>query len=332
MGKISVTLACGDYDRIRPLWDGGVAAEGLNLNVILLPIEEIFFRMARYQEFDAAEMSMSSFLISRSRGTPRFVAIPAFPSRKFRHADIYIRSDSKIKKPEDLREARIGVPEYQITAAVWARGILQEFYGAPATDVQWFTGGTEKPGREERLKLSLPPAFRVTPIPKDTTLFELLRRGDLEAVMTARVPSPFWRGEEWIARLFPNCKEVEMEYFRKTGIFPIMHTVVLREDIYEKYPWAAQSLFKAFCQAKDLCFQRLSTSVGLPVTIPWLISEMDATFALMGRDFWPYGVEPNRKVVSKLMQYMHEQGLLPGSFNPEVEELFAPNTLRAFGV
>ncbi len=151
---ICLTIACGDYDRIRPIWDGSVSAEDLDMNVLLLPIEEIFFRMARYQEFDAAEMSLSSFLISKSRGAPRFVAIPIFPSRKFRHGDVYIRNDSKIKKPEDLRNVKIGVPEYQITAAVWVRGILQEFYNVPATKVHWFTGGTERPGREERLKIT----------------------------------------------------------------------------------------------------------------------------------------------------------------------------------
>lgn len=332
MAMIRLTIACGDYDRIRPIWDGSVSAEGLDLNVLLLPIEEIFFRMARYQEFDAAEMSLSSFLISKSRGAPRFVAIPIFPSRKFRHGDVYIRSDSKIKKPEDLRNARIGVPEYQITAAVWVRGILQEFYNVPATKVHWFTGGTERPGREERLKITLPPAFQVSPIPKNTTLFELLRQGELDAVITARVPSPFVRGEKWINRLFPDFKEVEREYFQTTGIFPIMHTVVLREDVYEKHPWAAQNIFKALCKAKALCFERLLSSAALPVTLPWLNAEMEATFALMGGDFWPYGLEANKKTIVKLMQYMHEQGLLPEDFNPSVEELFAPNTHGAFGV
>ena len=251
MTQISLTLASGDYDRVRPLWDGGVAAEGLDLNVVLLPLEEIFFRMARYQDFDAAEMSMSSYLISKQGGAPRFVAIPAFPSRKFRHGDIYIRSDSRIRKPEDLRGGRIGVPEYQMTAFVWVRGFLEEFYGVTATDIHWFSGGTEKPGREERLKINLPPAFQLMAIPNDTTLFELLRRGEIDAVFTARVPSPFVRGEAWMVRLFPNYKEVEKEYYRQSGIFPIMHTVVLREDVYQKYPWSAQSLYKAYSQAKE---------------------------------------------------------------------------------
>lgn len=332
MNRITLTLACHDYDRIRPLWDGSLWIEGLNLNVILLPVEEIFFRMVRYQEFDVAEMSLSSFLISKSRGEPRFVAIPVFPSRKFRHADIYIRKNSTIKRPQDLKGRNIGMPEYQMTAAVWVRGILEEFYEVVTTDVHWYTGGTERPGREERLKITLPPGFRLTAIPHSTTLLELLHQGDLDAVITARVPSPFVRGEDWITRLFPDFKEVESEYFRRTGIFPIMHTVVFREDVYEKYPWAAQSLYKAFCQAKDLNFERILSSAALPVSLPWFNNEMESTFAIMGRDFWPYGLEPNRKTLSKLMEYMRKQGLLPDGFDPELETLFPKSTFGVFGI
>jgi 4,5-dihydroxyphthalate decarboxylase len=332
MTRIKLTLACNDYDRIRPLWDGGVSAEGIDLNVLLLPVEEIFFRMVRYQEFDAAEMSLSSFLISESRGQPRFVAIPVFPSRKFRHADIYIRKDSQVKRPEDLQGRRIGMPEYQMTAAVWVRGILEEFYGVATTGVHWFTGGTERPGREERLKITLPPAFKLTAIPSHTTLLELLRQGEIDAIITARVPSPFVRKEDWITRLFPDPKEVETEYFQKTGIFPIMHTVVFREDVYGRYPWAAQSLYKAFCKAKDLCFERMLNSAALTVSLPWFNQELEDAFALMGKDFWVYGLEGNKKTISKLMEYMHIQGLLPEEFHPEMESLFPQSTLHTFGL
>lgn len=332
MKNMRMTLASADYDRIRPLWDGGVQAEGLELNMLLLPVEEIFFRMARFQEFDACEMSLASYLISKSMGKPRFTAIPVFPSRKFRHADVYINSNSRIKKPEDLQGGKIGTPEYQMTACVWMRGILEEFYGVKADEVQWFSGGTETPGREERLKLNLPPQFKVSKISDDTTLFEMLRQGEIDAVFTARVPSPYVRGEAWISRLFPNSKEVEQNYYQETGIFPIMHTVVLKEEVYEKYPWAAQSLYKAFGQAKKLCFDRIDSSAALPVTLPWFNYELDNTRALMGIDFWPYGLEANRKVLNKIIEYMHKQGLLPLEFNPVLEDLFAPNTLSNFGV
>jgi 4,5-dihydroxyphthalate decarboxylase len=276
--KVSMTLACGDYDRTRPLWDGSVRAEGLNLNVLLLPVEEIFFRMARYQEFDASEFSFSSYLISRSRGAPRFVGVPVFPSRKFRHADIYIRSGSGIRRPEDLKGARIGVPEYQITAAVWVRGILEEFYGVEARGVHWFTGGTEAPGREERLKLELPPSFKKTAIPGHTTLFDMLRKGELDAVLTARVPTPFLRWEEWISRLFSDSHEVEK------------------------------------------------------ASLPWFSREIESAFRIMAKDFWPYGVEKNRKAITTLIGCMKSQALLPEGFHVDVEDLFAPSTVSGFGV
>jgi 4,5-dihydroxyphthalate decarboxylase len=322
MPKVQLTLACGDYDRTRPLWDGSIRPDGLELNVILLPVEEIFFRMARHQEFEASELSMSTFLITQAKGNPRFMAVPAFPSRKFRHGDIYIRKDSRVRRAEDLRGGRIGMPEYQMTAAVWIRGILQEYHGVGVTEVEWFTA------HEERLPILLPPTIRVKIIPGGTNLFELLRKGELDAIFTARVPPPFIRGEDWIGRLFPNFKEVEVQYFKKTGIFPIMHTVVLRADIYEKYPWAAQSLYKAFSQAKNYSLERLVNLGAPPVTLPWFFYEMDQTIAMMGRDFWPYGFKANRTALTKLTQYMREQGLIPEGFPKEIDGLFAPNTLE----
>ena len=319
MSRIPLTLACGDYDRTRPLWDGSVQADGLDLNVLLLPVEDIFLRMARFQEFDASELSLSTFLITQSRGEPRFAAIPVFPSRKFRHADIYIRRGSRIRKPEDLQGGRIGLIEYQMTAAVWVRGILQEFHGVKAADVSWFTAN------EERLPIELPPSIRVQVIPKGQNLMEMLRKGELDAVSTARIPPAFQRGEDWIARLFPDYREVEGEYYKKTGIFPIMHTVVLREDVYRKFPWAARSLTKAFEQVKEQSLEK-SLSLGAPpITQPWFFHEMDRTIALMGRNFWPYGIEANRVGLAKMLQYMREQGLVPADFQPAIEDLFAPS-------
>lgn len=322
MAKVELTIACGDYDRTRPLWDGSVQADGLKLNVILLPVEEIFLRMARYQEFEASELSMSTFLITQSRGNPRFVAIPAFPSRKFRHGDIYIRKGSQIEKAEDLRGKKIGMPEYQMTAAVWMRGILQEFYGVGVTEVNWFTA------HEERFKIEFPPSISVKVIPNNTNLFDLLREGELEAIFTARTPPPFLKGEDWIVRLFQNFREVEEDYFFRTKIFPIMHTFVLRADIYQKYPWAAQSLYKALCQAKDKSLKNLLNLGAPPVSLPWFFHEMERSIKIMGRNFWPYGFEANKLAMLKLIQYMKEQKLIPESFPQEVESLFAKNTLQ----
>jgi 4,5-dihydroxyphthalate decarboxylase len=321
MSNIPITLACGDYDRTRPLWDGSVKAEGLELTTIVLPVEEIFFRMSRYQEFEASEFSLSTFMITQARGTPRLVGIPAFPSRKFRHGDIFIRKDSKIRRPEDLQGGKVGMVEYQMTAAVWMRGLLQEFYGVKVSDVEWFTI------QEERLKLALPSSIRVKIIPPDTNLFDLLRQGELDAIFTARTPPPFIRGEDWIVRLFPNFWEVEGDYFRKTGIFPIMHTVVLRADIYEKYPWAAQSLYKAFGRAKDKSLENLRNLGAPPVALPWFFYEIERTVSVMGQDFWPYGFRKNQATLSKLIEYMKQQSLLPETFSPNLESLFARNTL-----
>lgn len=332
MQRTQLTIATGDYDRVRPLWDGTVNPEGIALNMLLLPVEEIFFRMARYQEFDACEMSLSSFLISQYKGHPSFTAIPVFPSRKFRHADIYINADSDINKPEDLQGGRIGVPEYQITAAVWMRGFLQEFYGVDPQQVQWFTGGTERPGREERLKIELPPPFKKERIPDNTTLFELLKHKELDCIFTARTPSPYLKGEKWIKRLFPQYRQTEQEYYQQTKIFPIMHLIVFKKEVYEKYPWAAQSLYKAFVQAKNICFERLVNSAALPVSLPWFNNELEETISLMGQDFWSYGLAANKATLEKALQYMKNQGLLPEAYNPDIADLFAPNTLGQFGL
>lgn len=332
MNNIKLTLASGDYDRVRPIWDGGVTPEGIDLNMLLLPVEEIFFRMARFQDFDVSEMSLASYLISKDRGTPNFMAIPVFPSRKFRFADVYVNKNSGIKKPEDLRGAKIGTPEYQMTACVWMRGIMEEFYGVKATDVEWFTGGSEKPGREERLHLELPPEFKCYPIAADKTLIEMLKSGEIDAIFTARVPMAFTRGEAWIGRLFPDFKKDELAYYEKTHIFPIMHTVVLREDTYAKYPWAALSLYKAYCEAKDMNMARIDAMAALPVSLPWFNYELDETRRIMGKDYWPYGAKENEATILKLIEYMKKQGLLNKEFNPTLEQLFAPNTLTFAGI
>lgn len=322
MSKMKLTIACGDYDRTRPLWDGSVQADGLDLNVLILPVEEIFLRMARFQEFEASELSLSTLLITQSKGNPRLIALPVFPARKFRHGDIYVRKDTQIRNAEDLRGKKIGLPEYQMTAAVWIRGILHEFYGVRAAEVNWFTA------HEERFKIDLPSSIHLKIIPCGTNLFDLLRDGGLDAIFTARTPPPFLRGEDWIVRLFPDFKGVEEDYFLQTRIFPIMHTFVLRADIYEKYPWAAQSLYKALCQAKDKALENLLHLGAPPVTLPWFFHEMEHTIRLMGRDFWPYGFESNRQALAKLVQYMREQMLIPETFPLEIESLFAPNTLE----
>ena len=251
MAKLHLTLACGDYDRTKTLQDGSLDPVGIALNYLPMEAEEIFWRMGHHQEFDASEMSLSNYITMTSRGESPFTAIPIFPSRYFRHSCVFINTARGLDKPEDLGGKRIGVAEYAMTAAVWIRGFLSDDHGVAAKDVAWFTGGQEVPGRKERIELRLPPEIKVQPIPDDRTLNDMLDKGGLDALVTARIPSCFAAGAPHIRRLFPDFKSVEIDYYRRTQLFPIMHTVVIRNDVYEADPWVARSLYNAFCQSKD---------------------------------------------------------------------------------
>ena len=231
MSKLRLTLACWDYDRTRALADGRVRPEGIDLNFVPLDVEETFFRMLRYREFDVAEMSMSSYCVSLSREDPPFVAIPVFPSRFFRHSCIFVSARSGIREPKDLVGKRIGVPEYQMTAPVWIRGILSDEYGVKPTSVKYLTGGEEEPGRDEKLKLNLPAEFDVTPIGPDQTLAQMLADGEIDALHTARTPSTFYSRPDDVKRLFPDFVAAEKAYFRRTRIFPIMHVIAIRRSV-----------------------------------------------------------------------------------------------------
>lgn len=330
MSNVNITVACWDYDRTRPLQEGRVPVEGVDLTYLPLRVEETFWRMLRYQDFDAAEMSMASYLMSRDKGSPRFVAIPVFPSRAFRHSCIYVNTDAGIREPKDLIGKNVGVPEYQITMAVWARGILQHEYGVKPEAVTWFTGGEEQPGREEKIKPDLPTNVVIRRIGPDQTLSSMLESGEIDAMVSAHMPSPFVRRSPKVARLFPAFRAVEQAYFRKTKIFPIMHTIVLREDVHERYPWVAQNLYKAFCESKRLCAQSMYEYSALKYMLAWSIAEMEEERELMGDDPWAYGLEPNRSLLETLVSYTHEQGLIKKLI--DVDSLFAPSTLNEFKV
>jgi len=330
MGKIQLTLACWDYDRTRALQDGTVQVEGVELTYLPLRVEETFWRMLRYQEFEAAELSMGSYLMAREKGFPKLIAIPVFPSRAFRHSCIYINTESGIKEPKDLAGKRVGVPEYQITMAIWARGILQHEYGVKPEQMKWFTGGEEHPGREDKVKHDLPPSIDIRPISPDQTLSSMLERGEIDAMISAHMPSPFVRRSPKVRRLIPNFPEVERDYYKRTKIFPIMHTVALREDFYEKNPWVAQSLCKAFSESKRICQEAMYEFSALKYMITWSIAEMEKDRELFGEELWPYGLEANRHVLETLVQYAHEQGLIKNRL--DLKTLFAPNTLEDFKI
>jgi 4,5-dihydroxyphthalate decarboxylase len=330
MNALQLTLACGNYDRTRALLDGSVKPEGIQLIYLPLSPEEVFFRMIRSKEFDVAEMSFSSYLMNRSRGGADFTAIPVFPSRMFRHSSIYVHAPSGIEKPGDLIGKRVGVPEYQVTAAVWARGILQHEYGVSPRQMAWFTGGLEHPGREEKIPLSLPSSIKISQISPEKTLSRMLEKGEIDALIAPRPPSSYKDGTGDVRRLFENYKEEEIRYYQKNEIFPIMHTVVIRQDLYNSHPWVAQSLYKAFCLAKEVCFQNLADDAALKYSLPWLVSEVKQTKKILGEDFWPYGIEKNLKVIQTLMQYSVEQGLTKKGI--KIEEIFAKSTLASFKV
>jgi 4,5-dihydroxyphthalate decarboxylase len=329
--KLFLTVACGDYDRTKALQDGFVQPEGIRLNYISLQAEEIFWRMGGHREFDASEMSLSNHITMVSRGDAPFVAIPVFPSRYFRHSCVFINTDAKIQKPQNLKGKKIGAPEYSITAAVWIRGMLQDDYDVATRDIEWFAGGQEEPGRKERVALKLPPEIKLSFIAPDKTLNGMLESGEIDALISARAPSCFVKGHPKIRRLFPNYKEVEIDYYKRTKIFPIMHVLVIRREVYDQHPWVARSLYKAFTEAKNLAIKNLNFPTNtLACTLPWLFAEIEQLKQIFGPDWWSYGIEPNRHAIETLIRYMGEQGLLDRPV--KIEEVFAPNVVGDFKI
>jgi 4,5-dihydroxyphthalate decarboxylase len=330
VNKLDVSLACWSYDRVQALVDDMVRPEGINLNMQILDVEETFFRMLRNREFDAAEMSLSSYCVTLSRAERPFVAIPVYPSRFFRHGCIFVSASSGITEPSQLAGRRVGVPEYQMTAPVWIRGILQDEYGLDPASVTYVTGGEEQPGREEKLKIDLPAKFRVENIGSEATLAQALAAGEIDALYTARAPSTFYNRPDAVRRLFPNFVEVEKDYFRRTGIFPIMHVVAIRRELYERHRWVAQALMKAFVAAQQQVYRDLRVSASLKTMLPWQIAAVEETIATMGEEWWPYGLERNRPALETFLRYHHEQGLSRSELS--IDDLFAPETLETFKI
>jgi 4,5-dihydroxyphthalate decarboxylase len=304
---------------VRPL--------GLDLTCLPMTIEEIFFRMARFREFDAAEMSLGSFLVSLSAGEEApFVAIPVFPSRSFRHSGIYVHAGSGIERPEQLVGRTVGVAEYQLTANVWIRGILAEHYGVPVGSVRYRTGGLHEPGRPEKLAVSLPADVDVAPIGPGLTLSDMLASGEIDALYTPRTPRSFAEGHPGVARLFPDFRAVESAYFRRTGIFPIMHVVVIRADVYRRDRWVARSLMEAFAEARRIALTGLDETASLRYMLPWLPDDVASVRAVLGDDYWTYGLDGNETALAAIARYAFEQGLTPRPYAPR--ELFVPEVLQ----
>lgn len=321
MARLPLTLACGDYDRTHALVTGTVRPEGIDLNFVPLSPAEIFWRMLRHAEFDASELSLSGYVMGLSRGDTRFIAIPVFPLRLFRHSYIWFNAGSGVEQPSDLAGKRIGIPEYHMTALLYIRGMLHHDHGVRAEDVRWVRG------RTERVELRLPPSVELTDLQPGQSMDDLLERGELDAVAGTRAPRAFHRGGSRIRRLFEDPRATEIEYFRRTGIFPIMHVVVLRREIYEEHRWVAASLAKAFQDAKDEAYRRIEETSSI-YSLPFLQFDLEESRRVFNGDPFLYGVERNRPTLEAAVQYSQEQYL---SDRPvSVEELFAPETVDAF--
>jgi 4,5-dihydroxyphthalate decarboxylase len=323
MTKLTVSLAACDYDRTRALFNGNVAIRGCEVIAVAMAPEEAFHRAFRFQEFDITELSLSNYMNVTARGIGHYAAIPVFPSRLFRHSSIYIRTDRGIERPEDLRGKVIGVPEYQMTAAVWIRGILQDEYGVRPAEMRWRNGGLEQAGRKQKVVLELPRDIDLQELPAGETLSQSLEEGKIDAVISALAPSCFNRNP-MVRRLFPDYRAAEEDYYRRTRIFPIMHVVGIRKTLLEKHPWLAVNTYLAFLEAKRLCYRDMEKIGHVFTTLPWPVDELERARKLMGEDFWSYGVQQNVREIDAITRYAYEQGLTARRLT--AEDLFVAST------
>jgi 4,5-dihydroxyphthalate decarboxylase len=324
--SVELTLAIGDYDHVRDLVSGRVTAEGIALNCMEFSVEETFFRFARFREWDVSEFSMGKFVSLRAAGDDSLVGIPAFPSRAFRHAAIFVREDGPVDKPEALQGGRIGIPEWTQTATVYARGLLHHDHGVDVREVDWIQAGTNEPGRIEGIDLKPPPGISITPEP-DKTLNEMLLAGDLDAVIAAHPPHGLGDG---IVRLFTDPRAVEEDYYARTGIFPIMHVVAIRREVVDAHPWVPMNLLTAFRAAKDRAVERALDANAPKYPVPWSPANAQRAIEIMGDDFWPYGIEPNRTTLAGFLEYAHEQGVCERLLT--VDELFPASVAAEFKI
>ena len=328
-GDVEITLAINDYDHLRDLVSGRVPVEGVRLRALNLELEEIFFRFTAFREWDASELSLGKFASLRAAGDESLVGLPVFPSRVFRHSGIYVRADGSVKEPGDLARRRIGVPEWVVTAGIYTRGILAHEYGVPLEGVEWFQGGVNEAGREELVAPTLPEGVSITPV-ADRTLEDMLVAGELDAIVAPRAPRGMANPERGIVRLIADHRAVEADYYRRTGVFPIMHLVVLRAEVHEAHPWIAGNLMRAFERAKRRSLERLGDVSASRLPLPWSWDALPAARELLGDDPWPYGLEPNRRTLDTFLGYAHEQGVCARRLEPE--DLFPESLRRDFRI
>lgn len=328
MSRLPLTLAISEYDHVADLVNGRVIPEGIDLTWLNLQIEETHFRAMAFREFDASELSFGKYSSLVSQGDQSLTAIPVFPLRMARHSSIYIRRDGPVKEPADLAGRRVGIPEWAQTASVYTRGLMAHQYGIDLAKIEWLQAGVNQAGRVEKVKLKLPPGVKLTPVP-EKSLSEMLVSGEIDAAFTAHPPTCFLEGHPNIRRLFEHFVEVEKRYIRETGIFPIMHIIAIRKELVDRNPWIPMNLFTAFEEAKNRSLQR-ALFVGSRYPIPWTYEYAREAQELIGKDFWPYGIEANRTTLEAFLQYAHEQGVCHRRLQPE--EVFAPQVQKRFRV
>jgi len=329
VGDIKLTLACMETDRTRPILDGRVRVPGCELVPVHADPQDIFRRALQEQAFDVSELSMGSHITTTARGDNKYIALPVFLSRSFRHSCIYVRSDRGIATPADLKGRRIGIADYQQTAVLWLRGMLHDQYGVAASDVRWRTGGMEAPA-PVRLALDLPAHLDVRRIGPTDILNDLLAKGEIDAIMSPNPPSCYVKKAAPVERLFPDYQKAEIAYFEQTGFFPIMHALTIRKDVVAANPQLPLEMFRAFVQAKAIAMAEFNQSGVLKFALPWLVCHYAETRRIMGPNIWAYGFRENRDEIAAMTRYAHQDGLAARIVDPA--ELFHPSTLDAADV
>ena len=329
MSKLPLTIAVSRYDHVNDVLTGAVPVEGIDLNPLDLPLHDIFFRFIHFKDFDVAELSMAKYVSMISQGDDLLIALPVFPSRVPRHSAIYVRRDGPVKQPADLAGRRVGVPEWAQTAGVYARGLLMHEFGVDLASIEWCQAGEDQPGRREKVELKLPPGVTVRTV-LDKSLSDMLVAGELDAILAAQPPQPYLDGHPNIARMFEEFLDIEYRYVEKTKIIPIMHTIAMRKEIVDRHPWTAVNLFNAFEKAKNRSVERALYGGMTYFPILWGFEHARRSQTLFDGDYWPYGVESNRRTLEAFLRYAHEQGVCHRLLR--VEELFPPQLLRSYRV
>ena len=327
--RLMLSIGLSEYDHVRDLIAGTVLADGIDLLPLTMPVEEIFFRFVKFREWDISEMSMAKYVSLVSQGDRSLTAIPVFPSRVFRHSSVYVRQDGPVSSPADLRGRRVGLPEWAQTAAIYSRDFLVDQFGLDLREIEWVQAGVNQAGRAEKVALKLPEGIRLTPRP-DATLDAMLLSGEIDAVLSAHPPQSFEAGNPAITRLFDDFRQVEQAYFDTTRIFPIMHTIAIRSEVTDRFPWVAMNLLKAFTEAKDRSLARMREMTASRFPLPWLQTAAKEAEQRFGADLWPYGVDANRQTLSAFLRYAHQQGVCHRRLEPD--DLFAPEVSAMFRI